>query len=363
MDKAKIERTLLQGDVSTEKTPIGKFLVDVKSGKKFGFTTGFKSLDKYVGRIDKGQVWAVGGYTGTGKSYFVLNMIDGMLQEPVKTRPKICVFSTELSKQEYILRYIFMKTGVFPLEFYSKPEMYYPTAVENSKIFFSTTSSPEYYLKVYGGIYKLEEIVETLTALKDKEELPDVVFIDYVQDISMRNMVREEDSMSVVVPMIKQVAMKFGVAIILVSQVNNYTQQKDFKQGKTPLSPFSNGKKLSHMMHAGIVLSRKRSDSLTSAHLQADIVKARAGVSGRIPFEILDGYRIIEIDKKRALELDTAIENAETPEQVNNMIGRKDGRFDIGGLLGAAEDEPDSGASTNKDDDPFAPVYKHLGYD
>lgn len=363
MDRTKIENALLQGDVSTEKAPIGKFLVDVKAGKKFGFTTGFQSLDKYVGRIDKGQVWAVGGYTGTGKSYFVLNMIDGMLQEPKKTRPKICVFSTELSKQEYILRYIFMKTGVFPLEFYARPDMYYTTAIENSKIFFSTTSSPDYHLKVYGGIYKLEEIVETLTALKDKDELPDVVFIDYVQDISMRNMVREEDSMSVVVPMIKQVAMKFGVAIILVSQVNNYTQQKDFKQGKTPLSPFSNGKKLSHMMHAGIVLSRKRSDSITSSHLQADIVKARAGVSGRLPFEILDGYRIIEIDKKRAMELDTAIENAETPEQATKITKRNDGQFDIGGLLGTSEDKEDRGADTGESDDPFAPVYKHMGYD
>ena len=68
--------------------------------KRKGWTFGFDKLDDLAGRMEKGQVITLGGMTGTGKSYFVLNMIDGIRNEWVENTdeefepPKICLLYT-----------------------------------------------------------------------------------------------------------------------------------------------------------------------------------------------------------------------------------------------------------------------------
>ena len=325
--KKTIEEIINDGLVRPEKEAVSDFLFNIASGKKSGWSTGFTSLDNYTGRIDRGQVWVIGGYTGTGKSYFILNMIHRMLRFPKEERPKIAVFSTELSKVDYVLRYVFMQTGVFPLKFMHSPDSYYQTAREKANQFFDDVNSNEFNIKIYGNISSVEMVTENLVGLRDSGNLPDIVFIDYIQELSAHSKVGEEDAMPIVAAALKTLAQKLNIAVVAVSQVNNKAMDKTFKQNESSLSPFSNGKKLSHMMHTGIVLSRKRKHSIRSYHLQADIVKARSGIESGVSFEIDGGYLLHEINYDRARELDMILDNFQTPEEaekavlLNNIIG------------------------------------------
>lgn len=274
---------------------------DIESGVIKGITTGLQGLDQYTGRIEKGQVWIAGGYTGTGKSYLVLNMIEGILaeSETLGHIPKIAVFTTELSEDDYIYRHCLMRLhmykGNFEWEISSNkpktendPDYEYLMQVELEKYDKLIETN---VINIYGDITKLEQISQLMTS-KTKDNSPDIIFIDYIQELSAEGKYDAKDTMPIIGKKLKELALKWKTAIVAISQVNNYAMSSDNNPNKTQLAPFTFGKELVNAAHCALLITRDKKEGELASDLGIYILKARNGVLRKLNYEIKSGYNL-----------------------------------------------------------------------
>lgn len=270
-------------------------LEDIKAGKLKGWTCGFSNIDGRTGRLEQGQLITIGGFTGTGKSYFVLNMIEGMLAEWSTTTkkgykpPRISVFSTELSEKQYLWRHIFMRAGIYPTQYQNQPETFYPTIQR----YFEEYQEERYLnpdsLNIYGNIYDFKQIEDALNA---QENPSNIIVVDYVQDLAINGLGNPKDSMPLLARGFLKMAQQRGIAVILVSQVNNYAMSSGADPETNQLSPFTFGKEMVQAATTAIYLTREKKEGKLSMELTALITKARNGQLGKALFEINHGYKL-----------------------------------------------------------------------
>lgn len=278
-------------------------LARAKEGRIYGYTTGFYELDYHVGRIQPGQLWVVGGYNGTGKSYFILNMIKGILKEWEELGekyipPRVTLFSTELSAEDYVYRYVLMSMGLYGREVDSEPERYADEVQEKISDFGNLMLLNPNCFNIYGGVSSYEEIEDHL--LEDSSEnQTNLVFVDYVQELSVDGKYDEKDTMPILTSKFKTLAHTHNVGVVLVSQMNIYSMGKDFQLEKSQVPGFSFGKQLNSAAHASLVLQRHKNDGELSKELDVHIMKARSGILGAIKFYILPGYNLKRYDTTR----------------------------------------------------------------
>ena len=275
----------------------------LESGELIGFTTGITQLDYIVGRMKPGSIWTVGGYSGSGKSYFVLNMIEGMIQEAIANldnekykRPRVVIYSTELSESEYIDRHIYMRLGE------------YRTALENfrnqttiAKLRHLTDDYVEERLsvpflpEVIGNIRTIDEIQKHFNSLSTP---PDIIFVDYVQELTVKyqgkELVLEQDTMPHISAQLLKLAKQNNTCVVAVSQVNNNMANADFAINKQ--SPFSYGKQLNQASDTSLILTRRRVGGQYSPILECFTVKSRNGDYGVLGLEILRGFKLVPLD-------------------------------------------------------------------
>jgi replicative DNA helicase len=258
-----------------------------KSGLR-GFSIGSKSLEELTGRIEPTQLWIIGGYNGTGKSYFVLNIIEKMLQEwrnNESLSPRIAVFSTELTAQDYIYRQILMKVGIYKVNLEKNPKLYMAKIQEVAINYLAERQLNPHSLNIFGDITSFEQIEDIINKL---EIMPNIIFVDHIQDLSVSGRYKEEDTIPELALKFKKLAFEKRIAVIVVSQINNYSLQNDFD--KNQLAPFSYGKQLNNKAHTSILLKREKVDGQLEDELQVYIIKARNGRLGKTGFKIKRGY-------------------------------------------------------------------------
>lgn len=298
----------IKENIQQQDKNLNKYYEDLKSNKIFGWTCGFKGIDGMVGRIKEASLWVIGAYTGVGKSFTLLNMIEGLLkecayyvdQEDRYKIPKVVIFSTELTTEAYMVRHIFMRLGAFKLNLENSrdPHKIEEFKSEKDKYFEERYLNP-YLPLIIGEVRTYEEIIEHLNNLDFK---PDIVYIDYIQDLTVsvngKLLVQEEDVMPVLSANFSRLAKNSGTAFVYFSQVNNYTVSLDSKTSK--LQPFSNGKQLAQTADVTLVLSRRKNEGEYCPVLEMDVYKARDGRSGRIGCLIKEGYQLEELSKEEA---------------------------------------------------------------
>lgn len=272
---------------------------DIKDGVDYGWTTGFPLLDDHVGRLEAGQMWVVGGYTGTGKSYFLLNLVDGMLKE-WKTKkqddkydpPKVAIFSTELSAEDYVLRHVLMRGMRYNLDLKKYRATIPDKVIQELENYYQERFLNPDSLRIFGGIESYEQLEERFKSLVGNVN---VVIVDYIQELSIDGKYEEKDIMPILARKFKSLAMNYGVAVILISQMNLYSMGRDHDISKTQIPAFSFGKQLNAAAHTSIVLTRDKVDGKLEKKLNVNIMKARSGNLGTVALEILDGYKLIPI--------------------------------------------------------------------
>ena len=272
-------------------------VADIRDGKIKGITTGLGVLDKYSGRMEKGQVWIAGGYTGTGKSFLVLNMIDGQLKEAKKlgTTPHIVIFSTELSEDDYIYRHCLMRLGLYKSQF--EYEITDPVSEYENRMMIELEEYDELIengtITIYGGITKLEDIVQLMNVQKVK---PDVIYIDYIQELIVENKYDVKDTMPIIAKKLKGFALTWKTSIIAISQINNYAMSKESDPNKTQLAPFTFGRELVNAAHCAILIARDKEQGELKKELNLFILKARGGELRMIRYEIRNGFNLLYIN-------------------------------------------------------------------
>lgn len=294
----------------------------LKSGKLIGFTSGITALDRIVGRIQPGSIWTIGGYSGSGKSFFALNMIEGMINEAVGhlddteyIKPRVCIYSTELSETEYVDRHIHMRLGMFKtqLENY-RDKKKIQELEEVTESYLDERLSLPYLPEIVGNIRKVEQIQEHINTL---DIPPDVIFIDYVQELLVnhngRELMLEQDTMPHIAAQLLKLAKDNNSCVIAISQVNNNMANADFATNKQ--NPFSFGKQLNQASDVSLILTRRRLAGLYSPILECFTVKSRNGDYGSLGLEIQGGFQLKPLTSEEyKLKISRFIEdNAETP--------------------------------------------------
>ena len=79
-----------------------------------GISTGIKKLDDYTMGLSDPMVWVVGGYSGAGKTYMLVNMAIHLL----KQGKSFLMFSLEMSSNQIIDRMVSMITGLSNVELF-----------------------------------------------------------------------------------------------------------------------------------------------------------------------------------------------------------------------------------------------------
>jgi replicative DNA helicase len=269
--------------------------IQIKEAEPY-YGIGIKNVHTYI--VGRSQL----PVHNTGKSAFILNMIDNILSECRDMEddrfeePRIAIFSTELTGKAYILRHLLLRMGVYQLQLEQSPQVYADKLrKEMEKWEEERTLNPD-SLRIFGNISSYEDIVARLKKMKEMElPMPNLIFIDYVQELSANKMYDAKDTMPFLAKAFKEMAVKDQCAIVAVSQINNYGMQSSNNPGKTQLMPFSFGKEMSNASHTAILLRREKEEGELNKTLQVHIVKAREGMTGQVELDISDGYKLYEI--------------------------------------------------------------------
>lgn len=245
-----------------------------------GWTTGFPHLDKATGKLRKGQLWVIGGYTGAGKSYVVLNMIEGMLRS--KNPPRIGICSTELGEADYAYRHCCLRVGCYPLDMEQHPDKWSDNVRAEA---IKYAGIPNLYIK--GNVYDFKDIQKAIV-----KKRCDVVFVDYVQDLVVKGKYDTKEIMPIIAKEMKRLAMENDCCIVLVSQINNSAVRGEGKS--VGLLPFSYGKEMNQAAHVAVLLEREFDiDGNIKKTLIIKIVKARDGYCANAKYTIEPGYNLM----------------------------------------------------------------------
>lgn len=215
-----------------------------------------KKMNRITHGLKAGQVWVVGGKTGSMKSYFAL---DSAMQQALSGK-KVLFFSTELSTEENYRRLV----GLY--QYYG--EILDPDSASSVLQEFDN-------LKLYTSICTTNEILNKIKSENARGKV-DMIVVDHLQEIDVSD--EEYKSISKACVEFKNIAISLGVSVILVSQLNR--ESKDKKHS----SVFHGSGKIEQIAHVAMVLEKSDDSTLTTINLS--IRKNRGGQTGTFPFRV-----------------------------------------------------------------------------
>lgn len=213
-------------------------------------------MNKITHGLKPGQIWVVGGRTGSMKSYFAL---DSAMQQALSGK-KVLFFSTELSAEENYRRLV----GLY---------QYYGDIPD---VDVASRALQEFDdLKLYTSINTTEEILNKIKAENAISKV-DMIVVDHLQEIDTGD--KEYESISKACVAFKNMAISLGISVILVSQLNRESQDKKHA------SVFHGSGKIEQIAHVAIVLEKLEDTALTTVNLS--IRKNRGGQTGSFKFRV-----------------------------------------------------------------------------
>lgn len=180
-----------------------------------GMSTGIKKLDKATLGIQKKQVWIVGGYTGSGKTYLALNLA----LKAIDQLGVVMIVSLEMPSSEVISRMIGIASGLGS----------HPMNLTSQELDIWNEVKAGILLAIQDGrliiIDKLSDIHDVTKAIDkaNRKKKVDLVIVDYIQQFTGEKSIYE--SMSKASNELQKLTLRLNVAMIIVSQVSNEGQK------------------------------------------------------------------------------------------------------------------------------------------
>jgi replicative DNA helicase len=246
-----------------------------------GLSTGYHDLDYFISGFQQGHVWVLGGYTNYGKTTVAISFLCHLLKEyPQKT---FAFFSLEMSKEQIIHKII----SNFTRRTFSEYRRNYDSEIQQAFDKLKRTG-----LVLHDDIFSLEDIVMELRQSAMSGKLPEVVFIDFIQNIKVRGS-SEYEQLTTAVTTLQRIARELKTCIVLLSQVNNESANK-----KSETIGFKGTGAIAAVADITIQVVRKKLEELENPHEIVDmsliIQKNRHGQGGKIDldFDIKKGLII-----------------------------------------------------------------------
>lgn len=260
-------------------------------GKIKHIPVGYSKLGYFINSFRKGRLSLIGAYTGAGKTFFVLNLVEEILKIAPST--KICIVSTEMSELDYITRLLCVRAGFYFQDFEREPEKFAPKLKEQLDNF---TLHSEIQPTIVGMVNKWEEIELQVSGF-------DIVIIDFIQDVSVDDKYKPEDTMPILTHKLRSVMQDSHV--IAISQLNN-----KHIEHKLETFPFAFAVEMSRIVSHAILLKRikikdkQTGEKVYSPFLTVNILKNRYGAEGWFPLKIYPGHRFHELTQVELVEFE-----------------------------------------------------------
>lgn len=239
----------------------------INERKMVGFPT-WDNLDQLVYGLIVPHIWVVGGYPGTGKTFFMLQLAERIM----KHGARIALFSTENSRMRNLLRLIGCNTGIPEMNIL-KSDL---TEEEKELVKQSEQYILEKKLHIFDDVFSTGDIRMKLTALAKKEPI-DVVMIDYIQLLNIQD--DNYEQMRLVASDLQKISKEMNCAIVAVSQISNEGQRsKNFFR-----MHFKGAGEIGAIADVAIELKRAEGDF---SSLGAIVKKVRHGIPGKLMFKM-----------------------------------------------------------------------------
>ena len=180
-----------------------KFREDFKKQGWLWYKWPFEILDKYVWWVISWKVYTIVAYSWVWKSNFSYSYVTDAL----KKWKKVVCFSLEVQKEMLFNSLLKSYYNVNQTQILKEDFVYDLWDFEN--------------LIVYDNIYKLQEIKTTA-----KEDAPDLIFIDFIQNIQVQ-WNSEYEKMTTVAQELQQLAIESNITVFNISQANNESRFKE----------------------------------------------------------------------------------------------------------------------------------------
>lgn len=272
---------------------VREYLTNIIEDKGLNIPPFTPQLGEYIRGFRADRLSIIGAYTGVGKSYFVINVLDFILRSAYKTR--VLVVSTEMSVDDYESRLVLMRAGLY------ENDLYNITSDSKKALFRSLESYEKSKLDNKNNITIIYENTWEKIAEHCKKNKYDLIILDYVQDISVNGLYRQEDTMPILAKKIEEI--KTNAHVFCISQINN-----KHAEGNLFTLPFAYGLELSRKASHGIVLSRvkeKKGDEFSSRYtpyMVVNVMKNRGGKLGKFVMKVDRGHLYRQLDTREVLE-------------------------------------------------------------
>ena len=214
-----------------------------------GVSTGWARVDQITFGLIPGHIWVVGGYYGSGKSYFGINLANNTLEE----KAGVAIFSTEMSRDEYLQRLIGLRAKLGPLKTISKSLIGKEKKERDESRDQILTAAKEGKLHVYDNQKSVDKVRAKVERLKSTTGI-DLVIIDYVQNLKGCT---KYEVIAEAVNDLQHMAQELGVTVLLVSQINNAAQKEGFD---SPVDGFKGAGEIGQVANVAIRIHRKKDE-------------------------------------------------------------------------------------------------------
>jgi replicative DNA helicase len=300
----KITAEKLEGIISNTKLPyeikketnediILKTLQEAEKGTDFKFPENFEGINKITGGFDRGDLIIIGGYPSNGKSSMCVDLTKGFCNEMGYS---VLFITLEMSVQANMRRILANTQKINTMKFR------YGTLFDNDKEKIRNMIPTINNIWKYDCIraYTMPDVVRSMS-----ENQPDIVIIDYLQNIADHENLSEYDRLTKFTLQIQQIARKKSIAAILLSQFHRPQEGKireprnnDFR-GSGSIEERAEMIFLLYWERKLKMESLSRKDGDDPEYMIVDITKNKDGETGRVEMKFYPEYhRWINWDDK-----------------------------------------------------------------
>jgi len=187
---------------------------DIEKLKKIGlrwFSTGFDKLDKNTGGLIPTHTWILGAYSGSGKTFTLLQIILNVLRQ----QGKVLLFSTEMDRKWNMLRLIGNIANISPLNILRGNLL--ENEIEEKRKAQEELSTFGDNLLIYDNIYALSEMRLKAKKMKNKQGV-DLIVVDYIQNMRGKETIYERMSEAAIG--LQQLAQETQTTVLIGSQIS-----------------------------------------------------------------------------------------------------------------------------------------------
>jgi replicative DNA helicase len=248
-----------------------------------GLPTGIFTLDKVTSGMRPSKVWIIGGYNAYGKTFFMTNMVNRVLD----LGRRAVVFTLEMTKEDIIDRLIGERLGI---GVYEIAKTIYKDKVDK-EIERIEEHIEDGSLIIVDSMYELSDIVSQIKVESANGRI-DVLFVDFIQLIKDSEAHSKYDALSNISTRLQEITKEVNCCSILLSQISNESQKSE----SSSVYGFKGAGEIGQVADVAIKIVRSKDESgdFTDDYV-LDIVKNRNGQGGEIDCKItFPGGKITE---------------------------------------------------------------------